>query len=29
LHIAECNQQGDVMVFEIRCETIAAIRAAL
>jgi hypothetical protein len=27
--LVECNQQGDVMVFEIRCETIAAIRAAL
>ena len=27
--LAECDQQGDVMVFEIRCETIAAIRAAL
>jgi ParB-like chromosome segregation protein Spo0J len=27
--LAECKQQGDVMVFEIRCETIAAIRAAL
>lgn len=27
--IAECKQQGETMVFEIRCETIAAIRAAL
>jgi hypothetical protein len=27
--LAECDQQGETMVFEIRCETIAAIRAAL
>jgi hypothetical protein len=27
--LAECDQQGEPMVFEIRCETIAAIRTAL